>query len=507
MFIRHAQHRRSRVRPAFTLVEVLISIALVLIIILGVNQVFALTSRTIGAGNAMSTIVRDARNAQTVFTRDVAGIEIDRAPFFILKSEVFVGFRNRADQLSDRDYVITDRNQGNTDRRIATIDRDGNGTEELTPRALLSQRTHRADQVHFFVRSSRTRQTGGPNSFSSNVASSEQYVTYGHVRQPSRYVNPSSPSFTGVDGLGHLPGIVASNATPAGGCETPNTNPNNFYATQWVLGRHSLLLREPVANVIKDNVTGDPQFYYAKSTTVPMSPLAGQSPATDGGTTKANHWIEHAFYDLAGTSIEKFRSDMPTPLPANWWNTFIVRSNGSPSPNRPLTWDGVARTVPCLVPSCTQFVVEFAGDFISQNAAGGTTGVASASGGTDGVVDFILVPGTGERVIRWYGFPRDVTGDGSITRARDVVPLRDVAGQQLAFERQVPTQRTEYAAPVGAAQITTDPVAASAQYRCVWGPDTASLPRPKMLRIVMAIDDPAARIGGEQYFEFVVELP
>ena len=48
-------------RRAFTLIEVMISIALVLILVLGINQVFKLTSDTVGAGQALASKARDYR--------------------------------------------------------------------------------------------------------------------------------------------------------------------------------------------------------------------------------------------------------------------------------------------------------------------------------------------------------------------------------------------------------------------------------------------------------------
>ncbi len=91
-------------RPAFTLTEVLISVALVLVLILGVNQVFSLTGRAVGAGQAISEITRQARGAQSVFTQDLANADFDRCPFVWINSTTMAAFRNKADQTADIDF-------------------------------------------------------------------------------------------------------------------------------------------------------------------------------------------------------------------------------------------------------------------------------------------------------------------------------------------------------------------------------------------------------------------
>src|SRR3954470_7628513 len=55
---RQQRPRRSRVAPTavpgFTLIELMVSIALVLVLVLGVNAVFRMATETVGVGMAMS---------------------------------------------------------------------------------------------------------------------------------------------------------------------------------------------------------------------------------------------------------------------------------------------------------------------------------------------------------------------------------------------------------------------------------------------------------------------
>ncbi|QOV91770.1 PulJ/GspJ family protein [Humisphaera borealis] len=525
--IARSNARRCPRRSGFTLLEVLVSISLVLLIILGVNQVFALTSRAVGAGNALSTAVRDARNVQSIITNDLSNAEIERAPFLYLDSEVMLAFRNKEEQLADIDFNPASTARGTVETSLLTVDRDKNGREndpgDQTPRAFLTSRTHRTDVLKFFSRQSGRRQTGNKTTFVSGVSASEQYITYGHVRQPAVIDNLTT---------GQLPGIG-----PTGTALTLAANPNNFYATQWVLGRVVFLLREPEISgsnkIIRDTtLPGSPQqTYYGRGNSATpassMSPFSENSQSTTTGTMIASELIQYSFYDLMGMGMERHRTDiMPFFInagrQATWHDAIAFRHSAYPAPSRPLTSQGVARTVPCFVKSCTQFVVEYAGDFMRQKDDGTqdpdpSTGPGSgkwfadgSGNGTDGVIDYNVSNEGGvlKRSIRWYGFPRDVNNDGKIVRNTgptstnaDVVPLRDYTSTPLKFERTV------LPIPAGNDYGTAQGVGTNAHYRCVWGPDTSSYPRPKMIRIVMAVDDPAARIAREQYYEYVVELP
>src|SRR4051794_30560272 len=100
------QSLRRRSAAGFTLIELMVSIALVLIIILGVNQVFSLTSQTVGAGQAFAEINRDSRSAQTVIYNDLKGAAIDDGPFFIIRSDTVRAWRNKQDQDTDTDGDI-----------------------------------------------------------------------------------------------------------------------------------------------------------------------------------------------------------------------------------------------------------------------------------------------------------------------------------------------------------------------------------------------------------------
>jgi hypothetical protein len=196
----------------------------------------------------------------------------------------------------------------------------------------------------------------------------------------------------------------------------------------------------------------------------------------------------------------------------------------------------LARTVPVWVRGCTQFIVEYAGDYLKQDDNGHIADTY-LGGGTDGQIDFLTVaeqshpsePMRSVRRVRWYGMPRnvdlrdDVTGpviagapaaNGRQGNLYDVIPLRDL----LLASGRVPMMPADFfehfenlgAAPNYAANgaIVTDPHAL--RYYAAWGPrDLArgSPTRPTMLRITLTVDDPNGRLHTGQTFEYVIDLP
>jgi hypothetical protein len=193
--------------------------------------------------------------------------------------------------------------------------------------------------------------------------------------------------------------------------------------------------------------------------------------------------------------------------------------------------DELALTVPFLQRGVTQFIVEFAGDFMNQKADG--TLVDSANPEPDGVIDFVMRPVAGQVVkqIRWYGMPRNVdvgdddtsgpkiqgtpAGQANPNNMWDVVPVRDVcvnASVKLANMSLVEgtsnmehfasgPQSTQNYAAVGA-------MPAGARYICTWTPRMLASGRgPWLIRITMTITDPNGRLPEGQTVQYVFSLP
>src|SRR4051794_36673580 len=99
-------------RRGFTLIELMVSIALVLILVLGVNQVFKIASSGVPGGQALAGANRYIPPPPAVFTDDlrfarmpanVGSTSRERGPAFVIRSERRYAYRNRQDHLGDPD--------------------------------------------------------------------------------------------------------------------------------------------------------------------------------------------------------------------------------------------------------------------------------------------------------------------------------------------------------------------------------------------------------------------
>jgi hypothetical protein len=226
----------------------------------------------------------------------------------------------------------------------------------------------------------------------------------------------------------------------------------------------------------------------------------------------------------------------------SWWQTVSgFRQQAYPYPVRPLRADTMAQTVPVFVRGCTQFIVEYAGDYLDQSGDPNNGGFTPADTAfskppkTDGVIDYVLV--NGARRTRWYGAPRNIDfsddkpgqpmirGTGRSGLMLDVVPLRDVLGSvgikvdpQTFIERDIDNRlqpQANYAAIAGnpprTGNMTSTVIGTDLkEYVAAWGPDQlgrGSAYRPRLLRITVVVDDPGGRMSEGQTYEYVFKLP
>lgn len=172
---------------------------------------------------------------------------------------------------------------------------------------------------------------------------------------------------------------------------------------------------------------------------------------------------------------------------------------------RPITATSMSQMTPLFIPGCSQFMVEFSGDFLRQDAAGAVT-----AAGQDGKIDFLIDPATGQERTRWYGLPRDLNGDGVIlggvvgmdpNTLVDVVPIRDVLKTAnlaaLSNEATLPTLVTDYG-------LATGGLAAGASYDVVWFTNQSY---PTNVRFIMKVEDTAGRVAAGRTYEFTMAMP
>lgn len=509
-----SRHRRRGTGNAFTLVELMISIAMAVLLILGVNQIFRITSDTINATTALGGAVRQSRSTQGTLIADFKGGMAFDAPFITLDSNALYAFRNRADMDADRNGQ-----PANWD-----VNENGNETDSVdtVPTTTYNFRNHRVDILNFFANSFFRRQTGNDGIFASDLASNEVWISYGHLRLYDNVGNPN------VAGSYRDLGVLGGNAT---------TNPNNYFASNWALGRSSILLRPEDAsrNIYHDRVLQNFVRRANLTDATDLAPLsAGSQSTTYHGTP--SFLIQSSRYDLAGATISDYRSRLrnyinhtrwrgsPTRLPAlvtpeypeDWWTRMSYRFWANPFPAKPFDSRRMAQAAPIFVTGCSQFMVEFAGDFLHQNSTGAAVANNPPNGEMhvgDGVIDFILDGGV--RRTRWYGSPRDVAGpghtqpDGFINPAHDVVPVSQVRMTNNQPARPwTSTARPTFEKSV-VANSNVQPSLTNPRYVCAWGPyemAKSSTERPLMFRITMTVEDANNRLSEGQTYEYVFKL-
>ena len=550
---------------AFTLVEVMISVVLVLIVVFGVSQVFTMSAQTVGAGQALSSITRDNRAAQSTMAEDFRSVAAD-TPIFIMINELAYHRENITDKVfgvktatSTEDIVRGRRagffnskaEQADADGDPFTHDGNGDGNEnEIIPLLQTSDRNPRLDRLGFFVRGRFSKQTepaGGRNPKALVPTAGEAFVWYGHLMldQPAGY---------------------------------PPLPPNSQFGEQRVLGRACILLRDDpslAASEVRSETDTTPRPR--------ILPFYPSDPRTD---------IRSGRDDLVGLTIntvrEKLNTRMSSKSPSTsdvlwyqpFWDTFSTggtmtvpyRFMGQPKLTKLADATGkldvgrmiaeLSQTNNTFLPTCTQFIVEYAGDYLYQDENGalidppgapsGTTGVAQflkqnvpdiQYGQTDGQIDFVVdqniidpVTNKPAKRIRWYGMPRDVTGpqpnpvNGNLEShidIDDVVPLSYMLNYDENGDKIRPNRfKSKYKRPAGNTLCTApweenlyptfdfDYLNVAHKINNSPNPKSHSYARyatifregqiPKMLRITMKLDDPGQRLQEGQWIQYIL---
>jgi hypothetical protein len=472
-------HTSRRRRTAFTLVEVMISVALALMLIYGIAQVFKLSGDTVGANQAVATMVRDQRAAEATLTEDFRNSLFD-SPLFLISNRIAYGY-NGANTGFKAGWknAEEERDEGvNADPLLPTMI---NGSTVPAPSiAAGSDRTPRLDRLAFFMRNLYRRQTSAYAQASSGTTSTDAFVWYGHTAAPTDTTDAAKPA---------------------------TIEPFEQYAVDRILGRTVILLKD--SNTTYSTAAEDPINVPQAS---PLYPLGWTAPERDpkkleikGNSAPAYQSVK----DLAPVSLDEWRGIADaayTASPVNWFRPMADPDPGTrqwwrawcrPTVTRPINQIKMAQTAPYFVGHCTQFIVEYAGDYLYQNEAdvevpGVPVDVGVKMnpktgdlvyGQTDGLIDYIIDtsadgtfdstgkfklndppkdPSKWARRVRWYGLPRDVTGDGRIT-INDVVPLSDV----LAY----------YEMTMAAPGDTTSP-ASKQRAIAPWEVDLPNMPQP-----------------------------
>ena len=534
-------------RSAFTLVEVMVSIAVALLLLLGVNQVFHATALTTGVGLALSTSQQMSRTVKSSLQDDLKNGAWDTG-ILIIRNEQVYAYRNTADQQSAADPS----NPAKPDPALSSAFPGG-----LYPAYTINSRSHRVDRIAFFARGLFDRQTSPGPMDTTPVQATEAWVWYGHLALPNNAVlkgqtrddrtNPQQPA--------QYFGPGAANTGNA-------TNDNNFFASDWTLGRFATLLLGPSNTFSAATLKMNPDYLRFDLSISYATPLSydSVSAAVSGGSPE---FAYKSLHDVAGDSIANFTARLsqdvsatsPAVIPADgipWYCSMIGIDSQQPpadhryqaSPYIPsvgldsnntsrISPTSLALAAPVMARGCCHFIVEYAGNFLTQTDAPGTIDDGTITSGVPSQnsdhIDFVSVYDQNTlqyvRKIRWYGYPRDTNGIPGI-QYDDVLPLRDV----LALNNAGPPAPFEHFG-VGfpnppSAMVTKGPLVQSNTlvqynqlgnqpdyaYTCAWGAYPARQPPwpnyglPKLLRITVVFDDPNGRLGTEQSYEYIIDL-
>lgn len=490
--------------PGFTLTEVMIAVALVLVLIVGVAQIFQMTSTTVSSGQALQALTRDARAAEATLSNDVQSMVTHTdQPALIIWNQRHAEFLDANHEAGEFAFERAPNDYFEEQRRILTI--DSGGTPVRVPPAIYNERNHRVDILGFFTSNFYRRQTPGTTGASLmplDQTANEAFVWYGHLLTPDAQDVPGT--WIGVPG---------------------------GYARHWILGRQAILLNPDATD------------------------SADWQALVDVDRADFRNFIRTSRYDVARGSIRDITARVINQIANNndWWNQgFLFRLQANPHPEAPFTPEGVAQTTPIFLVNVTSIVVEYAGDFLYQldkddwqygddpSAWGAPVGTYNSIVGSDGKIDFVYHPaGSSDAVkqIRWYGLPRDVNSDvageagkpdGAIF-STDVIPLRDLwvladnalvaqgmpsVGRHAPFEREpadvypglrgVLNRITEGTTPNNGYANATDGMQPDEAYYCAWGPNDR---KPMLIRITLVMHDPQGRLPEGQTFQYVLRVP
>ena len=586
---------RRRAARGFTLVELLISIALVLVLMTGIVQVFKYAGDAVGTSLAVSELTRSQQALLAQFPADAAGLTQDvvRSPYILLDSQI----NDASEAPPTVANTLTTLGSMYLDKADAAADAAKAVKYPDFPQ--IADKQFRFDQFSFLAHGKFTRRTGNDGEYGGNMSSPLARVWYGHLWLPSNDFKAdvsngntaNAPSYLTTDG----------NSPTYPGLGTAATNPNNYFANQWTLGRVVTLivpknypitgtptLTDVVNGTQADMVTPHCEaFNDTLNDPATGLPLPGLTPITYGSPFRAEGTPNDISYTLpkptaAGMGPQNFRYDLAavraatgdpfrdyfyprldqsqnlnttnTAIGKNWYEsvdpltpfrTANYRFQSNPNPVRPLDSVKVASATPAMVAGCTQFYVEFAGDFLTQNPTTGNRDPASPVGivAPDGVTDF-YVDATGVRHTRWYGLYRSTSGarQGAAaanpgasfinTTARgdnpDVCPVSTFM-QPIGMESvpplpayQVKNADSLSAIPARnfpAGSVTFEKIVTATHYVCAWeatpktsvqdlnpNDNTPLLPRPSQFRLTVVQTDPTGRLGAGRSSQYLIPV-
>lgn len=507
-------------RRAFTMVELMVAVSLLLVVIAATSRIFSTASKVAGIGESNTSVLQETGAIERQIRTDIARLDWDG---LLLVQCVQVG--NNIHQLTNPTAPLLDPTR--------------------PPDAVI-----RADQLVFFSKGVQdsARFTGGNDMGPGNglARSAVSRILYGHgVQLPdlvpegaAQTLRPDPVGFDfgplvpwSFDSLADGPSLDYQYWIGGGGGRTNGTQPE---AREWTLGRQAVLLADDGGS--RTLFQQQTPTYGPNSAVSLFNQTALHQTLGDGALTP-NADIVNARVDVTSMNLDDLRRTIAPVGNANWRQRAINGFFGSPaafgqvggyirsekrSPS--MHRADVMLTSPTLASNCSSFMIDW-----TWAPRTGRTNVAMPGGLSvtfPGFTPSDLMP------TQWFGFPDSQVPSSQPDARRGVMTLTeyrdtfvDAGGNPLYVHLPILPEAIEGVLSTLPAPVT-QPFGASVPitiYTAVFGfngdtPFYMNLaggpianqdytPWPTALRVTMTLHDPEKRLEQGRTLQLIVELP
>ena len=486
----------SRTNRAFTLVELMVAVGLLLVVIIAVSRIFSTASKVAGLGEAVNDILQETGAIERQIRTDISRIDYDGV--LVIQC---VAIRNDANSSS----------------------------APLIDPTRPANATIRCDQLVFFSKGTQTsarfagNQDLGP--FNGLARSNVSRILYGHgVQLPDLIPQGATSSRPDPIAFSDAPLLPWSFDTVAGGSLEYKywwggggglTNGTQPEARDWTLARQAILLADDGGDLRRFHKATDiTPTTYGNNSAVSLFEQANLETLITDANLLPNYNVINSRVDVAATNLNDIRKIL-APVGSTTWRQRIingffgpfagygqlagyVRSEKvAPSMNR----QDVMLTTPTLATNCSGFMVDW------------TWGPT-----VPGVVTFPLAP------TKWYGFSdfqgltEEARGVRTLTEDLNPVPAGSwIVPSVIEGANGTPIPYLCPLGPTGPIKIYTAVFGFNGnkpvfQTMSMQASGTASIrtdytPWPTALRITMQLHDPEKRIEEGKTLQLIVELP
>ena len=354
---------RQRRRAAFTLVEMLVSLSILIILMAAVGEIFSLAGRTVRVGQATLTAMSSIRAVESQIAHDVK--HLDTNGFLVIRQRYYAPLWQQnvqyepGDEVEDTSgYYYLCQQANITQTGITTgpsVPALGTGTGTIDwlrlTGAVGQYPIWRADQLCFMETGAFNGRTGGSISGgSNNQANTAGLADYLTANKAIVWFGQFSASY-GTAGLNYSGGYVAPTIAPGVGGVDPfekpywpqnqwvplGTPPSGQTSGQFYFGREAMLLVPSGGNTFGSDAYTDP-FYDSPSNTNASPGVSAYSPYSGNAADNYAAVATSSRLDATYDAIPSASYSLP---------------NGVASPGGVGTIEGYVNSLPLVSPSYT----------------------------------------------------------------------------------------------------------------------------------------------------------